>query len=78
MTDVDWWVGLVVVGDQGALDRGAELPVEPDAGGQGEQPLRDPDPDPLDGVGAVLLQAELVFGGVDDGLDPLATATTSG
>jgi hypothetical protein len=30
MTDVDWLVGSVVVGDQGELDRGAELPVEPD------------------------------------------------
>jgi hypothetical protein len=29
-------------------------------------------------VGAMLLQAELVFEGVDDGLDPLATATTFG
>jgi hypothetical protein len=72
MTDVDWWVMSVVVGDQGALDRGAELPVEPDPGDQSQQPLGDPDPDALDGVGAMAFQAELVFEGVDDGLDPLA------
>src|SRR5918994_2872335 len=61
MSDVDWLVGSVVVGDQRALDRGAELPVEPDPGGQGGQPLGDPDPEALDGVGAVAFQAELVF-----------------
>src|SRR5918993_5694031 len=72
MTDVDWWMGLMVVGDQRAFDRGAELPVAPDPGGQGQQPLGDPDPDALDGVGAVAFQAELVFEGVEDGLDPLA------
>lgn len=62
----------MVVGDQAALDRSVELPVPPDAGGQGEQPLGDPDPDALDGVGAVAFQAELVVEGVDDRLDPLA------
>src|SRR5918996_1646476 len=72
MTDVDWWMGLMVVGDQRAFDRGAELPVEPDAGGQGQQPLGSADPDALDGVGAVAFQAELVFEGVEDRLDPLA------
>src|SRR5829696_2212458 len=74
MTDVDWWVGLVVVGDQRTLDRGVELPVEPDRGGQGQQPLSDPDPGAVDGVGAVAFQAELVFEGVDDRFDPLADA----
>src|ERR687897_3857805 len=72
MTDVDWLVGSVVVGDQGTLDRGVELPVEPDPGGQGQQPLGDTDPHPLDGVGAMAFQAKLVFEGVDDRLDPLA------
>jgi hypothetical protein len=75
MTGVDWRVGLVVVGDQRALDRGVELPVEPDPGRQGEQPLGDPDPDALDGAGAMALQAELVLEGVDDRLDPLANPT---
>src|SRR4029453_11531728 len=63
-------MGLMVVGDQGALDRGAELPVEPDTSGQGQQPLGDADPDALDGVGAVAFQAALVFEGADDGLVP--------
>src|SRR5215213_1155121 len=72
MTDVDWLVVSVVVGDQGALDRGAELPVEPDRGGQGGQPLGDAGPQAVDGVGAVAFQAELVFEGVEDRLDPLA------
>jgi hypothetical protein len=72
MSDVDWLVGSVIVGDQRALDWGVELPVEPDPSGQGGQPLGDPDPHALDGVGAVAFQAELVFEGVEDGLDPLA------
>ena len=50
----------MVVGQQGPLDRGAQLPVEPHPCGQGQQPLRDPDPDPLGGVRAVAFQAELV------------------
>jgi hypothetical protein len=61
MTAVDWLVGSMVVSDQRALDRGIELPVEPDPSGQGQQPLSDPDPEAVDGVGAVAFQAELVF-----------------
>ena len=39
----DWVaVASVVVGDQGALVGRADLPVPPDPGGQGEQPLRHP------------------------------------
>src|SRR5215208_1872686 len=72
MTDVGWLVRSVVEGDQGPLDRGAKLPVEPDASSQGQQSLRDPDPCALDGVSAVVFQAELVLEGVEDGLDPLA------
>jgi hypothetical protein len=72
MTDVDWLVGSVVVSEQGPLDRGAELPVEPDRSGQGRQPLRDPHPQPLRGMCAMLFQPELVFEGVEDRLDPLA------
>src|SRR5215212_4760930 len=65
----------MVVGDQAALVVDAELPVEPDPGGQGEQPLGDPDPQPLRGVGAMAFQPELVFAGVEGALDPLAEAT---
>src|SRR5215212_397016 len=64
----------MVVGDQAALVVDAELPVEPDPGGQGEQPLGDPDPQPLRGVGAMAFQPELVFEGVEGALDPLAEA----
>src|SRR5918995_52070 len=67
-----WLVRSVVEGDQGTPDRGTKLPVEPDVGGQGQQPLGDPDPEALNGVRAVVFQAELVFEGVEDGLDPLA------
>jgi hypothetical protein len=75
MTDVDWLVGSVIVGDQGTLDRGVDVPVEPDPSGQGEQPLGDPGPEALDGVRAVAFQAKLVCEGVEDGLDPLADPT---
>jgi hypothetical protein len=64
--------GLVVVGEQGALVGDAELPVEANRGGQGEQPLRDPDEHPAKGAATVAFQAELVFEGVEDALDPLA------
>src|SRR5829696_7875243 len=37
---------LVVVGDQGALGWGADLPVEPDRGVEGEQALHDARPQP--------------------------------
>src|SRR4029453_5584001 len=39
---------------------------------QGQQPLRHPDPQALDGARAVALQAELALEGVEDRLDPLA------
>src|SRR5829696_4623682 len=64
----------MVVGDQAALVVDAELPVEPDPGGQGEQPLGDPDPQPLRSVGAMAFQPELVVEGVEGALDPLAEA----
>jgi hypothetical protein len=75
MTDVDWLVGSVIVGDQGTLDRGIDLPVPPDPSGQGEQPLSDPDPHALGGVSAVAFQAKLVLEGVEDRLHPLAHPT---
>src|SRR5215211_2708363 len=65
----------VVVGDQGSLVSGAELPVPPDRRGQREQPLRDPDPDTGQGAAAVAFQTKLVFEGVEGALDPLAPAT---
>src|SRR4249919_3956904 len=72
----DWLEELsVVVGDQGALVGGADLPVPPDAGGQGEQPLGDPDIDPGQGPAPVAFQPELVFEGVEGALDPLSPAT---
>src|SRR5215216_3940570 len=68
----DWVVGSVVVGDQGALVGCADLPVPPDPGGQGKQPLRDPDPHPLRRPAAVLFQSKLALEGVEGALDPLA------
>src|SRR6266540_1278556 len=70
----NWVVGSVVVGDQGALVGRAGLPVPPDPSSQGEQPLRDPDPDPLRGAAAVMFQAELAIEGAEGALDPLADA----
>jgi hypothetical protein len=61
----------VVVGDQGTLVGRADLPVPPDRGGQGEQPLPDPDPDPGQRPSPMALQPELVFEGVEGALDPL-------
>src|SRR4029453_8453969 len=73
MVDSDWVDGeSVVIGDHRALVLDLELPVEPDRGGQGEQPLADADEDSAEGAAMVLFQAELVFEGVDDRLDPLA------
>ena len=62
----------MVIGDHRALVLDLELPVEPDRGGQGEQPLADADEDPAEDAATVLLQAELLLEGVDDRLDPLA------
>src|SRR5215218_10254137 len=76
MDDSDWVDGgSVVIGEQGPFVLDVELPVEPDRGGQGEQPLADADPDPAQGAATVLLQPKLVFEGVDDRLDPLAHPT---
>src|SRR5215218_7657196 len=72
----DWVEGIsVVVGDQGTLVGGADLPVPPDRRGQGEQALGDPDPDTGQGPAAVAFQPQLVFEGVKGALDPLAPAT---
>jgi hypothetical protein len=62
----------VVVGDQGSLDGGADLPVVPDAGVEGEEPLDDAGPESCGHAAAVAFEAELVLQGPDDGLDALA------
>ena len=51
----------MVVGDQGALDRGADLPVEPDGGVERQQALDDPRPEPGRDAAAVAFESELVF-----------------
>src|SRR5213595_3046033 len=62
----------MVVGDQGALGRGADLPVEPDHSVEGEQALEDTGPQPRGDTAAVPVQAELVLERPDDRLHPLA------
>ena len=62
----------MVVGDQGALDRGADQPVVPDDGVEGEEPLDDAGPEAGGDAAAVAFEAELVLQRPDDGLDPLA------
>src|SRR4051795_4392608 len=53
----------VVVGDQRSCNRLAGGAVEPDRGGQGEQSLGDPGPDPGQGPPAVQFQVELALEG---------------
>src|SRR3954452_251985 len=50
----------------------AELVVECDAGGQGEQALDDARPEAVQGAGAVAFERQEVFDGPEDALDPLA------
>src|SRR5499427_3098553 len=72
MTDSERSLGdSMVVGNQGTLLGGVDLPVPPDAGPQSQQPLGDPRHDPGRGTAAVLFERELPFEGVDDALDPL-------
>src|SRR6266508_784740 len=61
----------VVVGDQGTLDRRADLPVVPDGGVERQEPLDDPGPQPGGDTAAVAFQAELVLERPDDRLDAL-------
>jgi len=70
------WVGggSVVKGEQGALVGDAELPVEADRRGQGQQPLRDADEHPAQRAATVAFQAKLVLERVEGALDPLAHA----
>src|SRR5229473_6952661 len=63
---------LVVIGDQGTLDWGADLPVEPDGGVEREEALDDACPQPWRDPAAVSFQAKLVLQGPNDRLDALA------
>ena len=67
-----WCRWSVVVGGQGAFDGGADQPVVPDGGVEGEQALDDAGPQAGGDSCAVAFQAELAFEGPDDGLDALA------
>src|SRR5260370_17671509 len=66
------WEALVVIGDQGTLDWGADLPVEPDGGVEREEALDDACPQPWRDPAAVSFQAKLVLQGPNDRLDALA------
>src|SRR3954447_14162659 len=50
----------------------AEVVVERDAGGEGEQALTDACSEAVQGAGAVAFEAEQVFEGPEDAFDPLA------
>ncbi len=63
----------MVIGDQAAPGL-ADLPVVPDADPEREQPLCDPRAEAGHGVGAMVLERELVLELVEDRLDPLANA----
>src|SRR6266511_1449776 len=68
----------VIVSDQGPLDRCADLPVVPDGGVEGEQPLDDAGPQPGGAAAAVAFQPELVLQRPDDRLHPLAQPVGEG
>src|SRR5512134_2145692 len=61
----------VTVGREAAA-RFTDLPVVPEAGGEGEQPHPDPSAKAGQGAGPVTLQAELALAGPEHRLDPLA------
>ena len=61
----------VVISDQGTLDWGADLPVEPDGGVECEEALDDACPQPRGDPAAVSFQAKLVLQGPDDRLGAL-------
>src|ERR671936_717733 len=61
---------LMPVGGEGAAWL-AELPVEVDGGGEGEDAGSDPADEPGRGFRQVVFESELVFERVDDRLDPL-------
>ena len=61
----------MVVGDQGALDGGADEPVVPGAGVEGEQALHDAGTGRRVDAATVAFEAELVLQCPDDRLDAL-------
>src|SRR5512132_2857987 len=61
----------VIIGDEGALDRRADLPVEPDDGVECEQSLDEAGPQAGGYPAAVTFEAELVLQRPDDRLDAL-------
>src|SRR5258707_12313913 len=71
-------MGLVIVGDQGALDGRGDHPVIPDAGVEREQSLHDPGPEPGGDPAAVAFEAELVLQRPDDRLDSLPQPVREG
>jgi hypothetical protein len=68
----------VIIGDEAALDRGADLTVEPDDGVKSEQALHDAGPQPSGCPAAVAFEAELVLQGPDDRLDALPQPVREG
>src|ERR1700674_5018067 len=76
MTDSVLTGSVVVVGEVAAggvdLVGVPELPVVPDAGGEGEEALADAGPDAFGDVAAVVFEGELAFERVVNRLDPLA------
>jgi hypothetical protein len=63
----------VARGDQRSLARGADEPVVPDGGGEGEQALGDPDEDAQVGTPAVRLEPALALEGRPIGTGPMGT-----
>src|SRR6516225_9731789 len=61
----------VVLGDQRALAGGADEPVVPDPGREGQKSLTDPGHERGIGPAPVPFEAELALEGPEDGLDPL-------
>ena len=68
----------VIVSVEGTLDRRVDLPVMPDAGVEGEQPLHDAGPQSGWDAAAMAFEAELVLQRPDDRLDPLAQPVREG
>ena len=64
----------MVVGGEGSFAGGAGGPVVPYPCGQGEEALGDAGEHAGGGAAAVVLEAELAFQGLVDGLDPLSEA----
>src|SRR5258708_5299533 len=65
-------LGSVVIGEEGAVGRGAEEPVVPNGSGKGEKALGDETSDTECGGPAMQFETELSLESVEDGLDGLA------